>query len=98
MGEHRALGAWLRDVTGMAVLASAGALALGGAAGAVVLAVPARGQPLVAGLAALAVVLGTGRVLVARARPGISIVAGTGSLPAGPARPSVPGGSRGTIR
>jgi hypothetical protein len=66
--ERRVLGARLRDVTGAAVLAGAAGVALGAAGGAVTVGLPAWGYPLVAGVAALAVLAGTGGALRARAR------------------------------
>jgi hypothetical protein len=66
--DPRVLGVWLRDVAGAAVLASASALLLGTVAGTIALGLPAWGYPPLAGLAAVAVVGGTGRALLASAR------------------------------
>jgi hypothetical protein len=66
--DHRVLGAWLRDVTGAAALAGVAGVALGTVGGTVTLGLPAWGYPLVAAVTALAVVVGTGRALIASAR------------------------------
>jgi hypothetical protein len=66
--DRRVLVAWLRDVTGIAGFAGVVGIALGAAGGSVDLDLPAWGYPLVAGVGALAAVVGTGRALIASAR------------------------------
>jgi hypothetical protein len=66
--DHRVLGAWLRDVMRAPVLGAVGAVVLGAMGRSVVLGLPAPAYPGVAAVAALAVLVGTGRGLLARAR------------------------------
>jgi len=66
--DPRVFAGWLPDVTGAAVLAGVSAVTLGAVGGTVTLGLLAWGYPLVAAVAALAVVVGTGRALIASAR------------------------------
>lgn len=65
--DHRGLGAWLGDVVRAPVLGAVGAVLLGATGSRVVLDLPASVYPVVAAVAALAVLVGTGRGLLARA-------------------------------
>jgi hypothetical protein len=66
----RVLGAWLRDATGTVGLAGVVGIALGAGGSTVIVGLPVWGYPLVAAIAALAVVVGTGRALIVRGHGG----------------------------
>jgi hypothetical protein len=66
--DREVLAAWLRDVTGAAILAGAAAVAVGAAGSGVALDLPIWVYPPLAAAAALAILVGTGRALVAVAR------------------------------
>jgi hypothetical protein len=65
--DRRVLAGWLGEVTGAAGLAGVGGIVLGLMGGTVVLDLPAWGYPVVAAVGVLAVVVGTGRALIASA-------------------------------
>jgi hypothetical protein len=67
--DHQVFTGWLGDVVGVVGLAGVGGIALGMAGRIVILGLPAWGYPVIAGGAALAAVVGTGRALIASARP-----------------------------
>ena len=62
--DARVFGPWLRDVTGIALLAGIVAIVIGAAGSGVALDLPSWGYPLVAGAAGLAAVVGLGRALI----------------------------------
>lgn len=68
--NHRVLGVWLRDVMATVGLAGVVGITLGAGGSTVIVGLPAWGYPLVAAIAALTVVVGTGRALIVRGHGG----------------------------